>query len=258
MLKYTNVPGDPEAEAHLRQFIDQIQPHVPGRLLFVRVSGSRGYNLARPDSDWDFQGVYAAPTTRMLGLDGEPRTFPGDEYGHLDLPNCCVYEAHKFSKLLLGGNPMAVEMLFGSHISARSPEWEELLPVIRLFLTRDVPGVAIRFARGQAARYVNRSPANRCGGKWQYHYLRMLYSALSVAGGGDPLVWVEGPVRDRLMAVRAGAETDEVIAEGDALVLQVEERIQHWATAQEPTYKPELVAHRTLEDWLVRTVRGVT
>ena len=81
----------------------------------MRVSGSRGYNLARPDSDWDFQGVYAAPTTRMLGLDGEPRTFPGDEYGHLDLPNCCVYEAHKFSKLLLGGNPMAVEMLFGSH-----------------------------------------------------------------------------------------------------------------------------------------------
>jgi hypothetical protein len=65
MNEYTGFPGFAhEVEAGFRAVWGSVSP--PGRLLVGRVTGSRAYGTAGPDSDWDWSGVYLSPTARVL------------------------------------------------------------------------------------------------------------------------------------------------------------------------------------------------
>lgn len=89
--------------------------------------GSRAYGLARPDSDHDSLGVFAWPTRDLLGLTTPPEdighTGPGgDDWRH--------YEARKFLRLILAGNPHVTELLWLPEYTTINP-WGHALVNIR-------------------------------------------------------------------------------------------------------------------------------
>jgi uncharacterized protein len=77
-------------------------------ILFAVESGSRAWDFASPDSDWDVRFVYARPTSWHLSLepgrDTLERMLPGD----LDLAG---WDARKAILLLLSGNAVLREWL---------------------------------------------------------------------------------------------------------------------------------------------------
>src|SRR5690606_12561655 len=66
----------------------------PGKLLFAKVWGSRSHNTDKPDSDWDFSGVYVAPTKDFLGLTPPPETTQNKE--GQEKPDYSFHEVGKF------------------------------------------------------------------------------------------------------------------------------------------------------------------
>src|SRR6185503_19803307 len=82
----------------------------PGKIIFSKVWGSRSHNCEKPDSDWDFSGVYVGDTRKVLSLTPAAETTQNNEGA--EKPDFSFHEVGKFSSLLLTGNPGIVEMLF--------------------------------------------------------------------------------------------------------------------------------------------------
>lgn len=79
--------------------------------LLLAHAGSRGYNTATEDSDYDFSGVVVPPTKRLLGLD----PFDGWEPKKGTLEHDVDGKVHSIAKtirLLLKGNPNMLEVLW--------------------------------------------------------------------------------------------------------------------------------------------------
>lgn len=79
---------------------------VPGKIILQAVMGSHAYGLARPDSDIDRKGVYAASTLEIAGL--HP---PKETVTHTD-PDFEYHEVGKFCRLALKCNPTVLEQLY--------------------------------------------------------------------------------------------------------------------------------------------------
>ncbi|KAA2258072.1 nucleotidyltransferase [Solihabitans fulvus] len=77
-----------------------------GTVLLSGVVGSTAYGLAGPDSDVDRLGMFAAPTSAVLGL--HP---PADSHVTTD-PDVTLHEVAKAVRLLLRGNPTVAELLW--------------------------------------------------------------------------------------------------------------------------------------------------
>lgn len=81
-----------------------------------------------------------------------------------------------------------------------------------------------------------------------YNLLRLLRSGLSLVRSGEPLIRVEGPLRDRLLAVkRSEVEIGLVIEEASALGRELEEAATRSVLPMEPPYR--------LADELLRAAR---
>ncbi|MFE7462361.1 nucleotidyltransferase domain-containing protein [Nocardiopsis terrae] len=118
-------------------------------VLLSGVVGSTAYNLARPSSDVDRLGVFAAPTTAVLGLT------PVNESVVTTRPDVTMHEAGKLCGLLLGGNPTITELLWlpDDLYDTVTPLGRELVDIRAAFLC----GVRVHdsylgFARGQLNR----------------------------------------------------------------------------------------------------------
>lgn len=89
-------------------------------LIYQTVAGSRLYGYNRPDSDYDYRGVFLAPAEQMLGLKPLQEVEEVNN-GHEDIVN---YELRKFVRLALAGNPNILEILFSNRGIYTSNEWE--------------------------------------------------------------------------------------------------------------------------------------
>lgn len=200
----------------------------PGACLGLRLAGSRSHNTHTPASDYDWHGVYVAPTRRLLagGLDPLPDTVSrtkggrdgaGDDYS--------FHEVGKFLEILLKGNAGAVEFLFGGWLdpdAAGCPAWllsfrDDLLHHRRAFLTHRVVAAYFGYAEGQLKRLrEGRVDPARGDETWKdvAHGVRLLYEARRVARGREPAVRLPdgSPERDVVCAVRAGRWTPARVA----------------------------------------------
>lgn len=106
----------PEAIGHA---LDALAREERVAILFAVESGSRAWDFASPDSDWDVRFVYARPTRWHLSLepgrDTLERMLPGD----LDLAG---WDARKALLLLLGGNAVLREWLRSPILYRADPE----------------------------------------------------------------------------------------------------------------------------------------
>jgi hypothetical protein len=190
---------------------------IPGRILFTRVSGSHGHNMALPTSDRDFFVVYVVPTQQVLGLYPYKDTVREQEGKKPDFE---AHEVGKFCDLLLKGNPGVLESLF----SASDPDmvmfgihWAALMGMRRRFLSKRVIAQYVGYAKSQLHRAQHGQSVHTTGGKvcekWNYHLTRLLSDGLRIVKGTEPRVWVHGGERETLMAIRRGEIPQERVEE---------------------------------------------
>ena len=164
------------------------------------VVGSRAYGLDGPGSDHDRRGVYAAPTALFWPLDKPPT--------HLDGPRDeqFSWEIERFCTLALQANPTVLEVLWSPLVERCTDDGRRLLATRRAFLSTRVAETYGNYARDQLHRVeARRRRTGETNGKQAMHMLRLLLAGAHVLRTGDVLVDVSAH-RDRLLAVRAGAE----------------------------------------------------
>jgi hypothetical protein len=167
------------------------------------VVGSRAYGLHGPASDHDRRGVYAAPTALFWRLDKPPT--------HLDGPldEQFSWEIERFCALALQANPTVLEVLWSPIVERVTDEGHRLLAARRAFLSTRVAETYGNYARDQLNRVeARRRRTGETNHKQAMHMIRLLIAGAHVLRTGDVLVDMAAH-RDRLLAVRAGAEPYE-------------------------------------------------
>lgn len=243
------MPQDPEVWRH--QMAAFMAAHaLEGDVLFVKLAGSRGYNLALPDSDCDYVGVFASPIDTVLSLAGPPASVQAAEGTK---PDFTAHEARRMAALLLKGNMNAIETLFTRHHAYASEAWRELVRQRMAFVT----AVAVRQCLGYAQGHIRQIqkggtpqgpehlPVADKLHKRMYHVHRLLYAAQDMAAGRPPMVWFEGERRDHILRIRRGeVGRDELLDSAAALVGALE--------AAKPWPIPDKPDAAVVERWLLQ------
>jgi hypothetical protein len=127
---------------------------VEQRTILIGLAGSHGYGLNRPDSDFDYRGVFIAPKRYYLGFDhieqkdtgwDEPGIFPFVD-GNKDT---VIYELRKILQLLAGANPNVLELLWLNNYPILSAVGQHLINHKQLFLSKKVKHTYTGYAFAQ-------------------------------------------------------------------------------------------------------------
>lgn len=208
------------AVVECQKYLASSLPKMKTRLIFVMITGSYAYHLDVESSDKDYLGVFVCESADVLRYDPIiPQKTLATKPGERDLPDFSLYEVRTFIRHLLEGNPFALQVMY-SKPSFSTPEWDELLQLSRLTLTRNAVDQLISYVQGQ----LNEHKAQPKVGKRIYHTLRLLYEAKRITQGQEPQIFLlEGPERDRLMAIKMKHEVDESVAlEAETLIDELE------------------------------------
>ena len=221
-------------------------------MIFCKLWGSRSHNTELPSSDWDFLGVYQAPTSSILSLHPPPDTVDNAEGQKPDFQG---HEIKKFCGLLLKGNPGIVEMLFTEKFVWAHEDWLEIKERRKYFLTQTCVRQYLGYAEGQLKKlfaHGGEGGLHTKGGKfsekWAYHLIRLLWDAHRIAKGGEPVVWKEGEERTLLMAIRTGEMPQGQIEAHARMVLAEIDGMKPWKIREDGDEK-------FLNDWLLRRRR---
>ncbi len=188
-------------------------PEAPTPIL-LGVVGSRAYGLDTPESDSDLAGIFAAPTDRVLGLDG-PGAVQESIVQHD--PDRTLHEVGKFCGLALKGNPTVSELLWLNSYETLLPAGQLLVGLRKRFLGQKAIRAAYTgYAIQQARRLVQRSSEGRVGfdpdlakrtAKHGRHCHRLLLQAEGLLRTGSLVVDVSEH-REKIFAAGHVAETD--------------------------------------------------
>jgi predicted nucleotidyltransferase len=116
---------------------------VEQRTIFVGLAGSHGYGLNRPQSDYDYRGVFIAPQRYYLGFDSieqkdtgwdEPGIFPFIDNNQ----DTVIYELRKVLHLLAGANPNVLELLWLPTYPVLTDIGKHLINHRQIFLSKKV------------------------------------------------------------------------------------------------------------------------
>jgi uncharacterized protein len=117
---------------------------VEPRTILIGLAGSHGYGLSRPESDYDYRGVFIAPKKYYLGLGKIEQKEAGwnSEPGIFDFLNgqtdTVIYELKKFIQLLAGANPNILELLWLKQYPVKTEVGEYLIQHRQMFLSKKV------------------------------------------------------------------------------------------------------------------------
>jgi predicted nucleotidyltransferase len=116
---------------------------VEQRTILIGLAGSHGYGLNRPDSDYDYRGVFVAPKRYYLGFDSiEQKDSGWDEPGIFSLidgnKDTVIYELRKVLNLLAGANPNVLELLWLPTYPILTNVGQHLISHRKIFLSKKV------------------------------------------------------------------------------------------------------------------------
>ncbi|MFG2951556.1 nucleotidyltransferase domain-containing protein [Streptomyces adustus] len=123
-------------------------------ILLSGVVGSTAYGLARPGSDVDRLGLFAAPTEDLHGLHGPKESHVSTA------PDRTLHEAAKWCRLALGGNPTVMELVWlpDELYEVRTPLGDELIGIRLSFLSASrIRAAYLGYATQQFRKLQNRS-----------------------------------------------------------------------------------------------------
>jgi predicted nucleotidyltransferase len=165
--------------------------------LLVGVVGSTAYGLAKPDSDVDRLGVYAADTSEFHGLH-----LPIDKRAsHVTHePDVTMHEARKYCQLALRCNPTILELLWLNRYEHRDVCGQALVSIRDEFLSRKlVRDAYFEYAVQQFERLQRRengtfsSDTAKRTAKHARHLYRLLVQGFDLYQRGTLTVTVSDP-----------------------------------------------------------------
>ena len=165
--------------------------------------GSRLYGFATEESDYDYRGVFVAPTEEMLSLRKPKDTLVCHEGGFVAAgagdADVTVYEVEKFIRLAAGANPTILELLFLPDYEILEPEGQLLVRFREAFLSNRVRETyggyvhqQVRKLRAHEGDYFESKVRNRYA-KHARHIVRLLDQGIQLVETGelDPVVGEE-------------------------------------------------------------------
>jgi hypothetical protein len=179
------------------------------RLLYKVLAGSHATNLATPDSDEDWRGVYQVPTRALLGLKPPPETIEQP-------PDTTYWELGHFARLCLRGNPNIMELLWSRAPQDRprrlpdvldscsSPVMDEVIAIRTSFFTQSMIAAYLGWVTKERRILGNVEKAGKIEGKRGSHLVRLLLGLRTALTDGYLPVWLEGTDRDMCMAIKKG------------------------------------------------------
>lgn len=116
---------------------------VEPRTILIGLAGSHAYGLNRPDSDYDYRGIFIAPLRYYLGLERiEQKDDCWDEEGVFPFldgnKDTVIYELRKVVQLLSGANPNVLELLWLNEYPVLTKVGQHLINHRQLFLSKKV------------------------------------------------------------------------------------------------------------------------
>lgn len=119
-------------------------------LALVGLSGSHAYGTNNPDSDFDYRGVFLAPTNDFLGVSTATEQYVREE------PDITLFEAKKFFQLALQGNPNILEILWlPEYLHVHEVYGQAMLALRHAVLSEQVEKRYLGFANGQMHKIRN-------------------------------------------------------------------------------------------------------
>lgn len=130
---------------------------VEKRTILIGLAGSHGYGLNRPDSDYDYRGVFIAPKQYYLGFDQIEQKDDGwDEEGMFPFldgnKDTVIYELRKILQLLSGANPNILELLWLNKYPVLTPVGQHLINHRKIFLSKKVKHTYSGYAFAQVKK----------------------------------------------------------------------------------------------------------
>lgn len=162
------------------------------------VVGSRLHGLNKPDSDYDYRGIFMHPMIDMISPFRKPKNtswIEGDE-------DNTAYELREFAKMATYGNPTILEILWSNKIEQTSKIGEILRDNRHKFLDSTRIFEAHKgYAHNQYAKAKLFDPDERTP-KFIIAYLRSLEQAAQLLGTGDFNPVMEGELKDFMLEVK--------------------------------------------------------
>lgn len=215
------------------------------KILLSGVVGSTAYGLARPGSDIDRLGVFAANTRAFLGL-----TRPQESIVETK-PDITLHEVGKFCQLALKCNPTVMELMWLDEYEAATPLGEELIGIRSAFLSASyVRNAYLGYATQQFKRLQDRGDGtfspdlrNRTA-KHARHMNRLLIQGLEL--------WTTGSLTIKLRHPDIVMSFGSIVAAGN--IAHAEEILANYEYAFDnaPCELPEKPDTKLVEDWLQR------
>lgn len=183
-----------------------------GSLGLLATTGSRAYGTNRPESDWDFRGVYVSEFARFCSMRG-----PKDSIVQTEPFDVTVYEVGHFARLASKANPTVLETLWADDFVS-TPLGDLLKENRDLFLSKQVTKSYGGYALGQLERAKRGVGGSRGQDhykrmKFKLHTLRLILAGIHILDQGEVLVKVSDPAALRDMADKPIAEVEKTARE---------------------------------------------
>jgi predicted nucleotidyltransferase len=227
--------GSPLAEYDLQKYV-----------ILQVVIGSRAYGLEHEGSDTDRRGIYLPPAELQWSLYGVPEQLENEATQE------CYWELQKFLVLGLKANPNVLECLYSPLVEKATPVAQELLAMRESFLSKLAYQTYNGYVMSQFKK-LSTDMRNRGEVKWKHvmHLLRLLLSGVTLLREGFVPVRVEGDMRERLLAIKAGQIPWE---DANAWRIKLHEEFEE---ALAKTKLPERPAYERVNAFLVQARRGM-
>lgn len=163
--------------------------------------GSRAHGLATPESDWDWRGVYVAPTTDILTLGDSPKQGQWLE-GDTDDTS---YEIGKFLHLASKSNPSYLELLVSGQYDVKTEEGELLLDLFpSLWSSKGVYNAFLGYSKNQEKKMLDDNTPQERVNKYAVACLRVLNMGHQLLTTGFMTMKVHGEFANILREIRQG------------------------------------------------------
>lgn len=176
--------------AELRTISIDEQSHP---LILEGVVGSRAYGLNTPESDYDYSGIFVAPTADVLSLwKHKTESVKNDGVDKTENPDKSYHEVEKFLRLTLDANPTVTELLWLNDYTHLDQYGKLLVEARTDFLSTRIRKTYVGYAKGQLDRFFRLGffdpDLKKRAAKHARHIWRLLIQAEHALNHGEILV----------------------------------------------------------------------
>lgn len=183
--------------------------------------GSRAHGLHTESSDWDWRGVYVAPTSRLLSLGVTVKQNKWIE-GEVDDTS---YEIGKFLFLATKSNPSILEIFASPEYSILSPIGEKMLELFpHVWSAKGVRDAFKGYSKNQQKKFLDDNTPDERRWKYAVAYLRVLQLGIDLLGTGKMNMCIKGTsFADDLFFIKRGYwSVGEVLDEARQLSVMID------------------------------------